>query len=259
MQAAASTADEEADLPARRAGAPRRQRRKPLQPSRLRATVGIGAQRILPLTDLVLLEILIVLGLIVAFLFGFHGWQGAAGGLLVGLVLVVRVRGTTLPRLIALRSGFLLERRRRTGRAGPAEPFDVRASDGTLIGFRWDGRTLLSLLKIEENPQAMTVMEPGATISGETVPVDALVECLQQFDITLDSIDVLSQGARSHGHTEVAAVYDAVLGPLPAIAQRSVWVAIRFDPAQCADAVRRRGGGRHVLRGGGAHVVLVSG
>jgi len=236
-------------LPARRAGAPRRQRRKPLEPSRLRATVGIGAQRVLPLTDLVLLEILIALGLMVAFLVGFHGWQGAAGGLLVGMLLVVRVRGTTLPRLIALRSGFLLERRRRVGRAGPAEPFDVRASDGTLIGFRWDGRTLLSLLKIEENPQAMTVMEPGATISGETVPVDVLVECLQQFDITLDSIDVLSQGARSHGHTEMAAVYDAVLGPLPAIAQRSVWVAIRFDPAQCADAVRRRGGGREgILR-----------
>ncbi|WP_327362280.1 type VII secretion protein EccE, partial [Mycobacteroides abscessus] len=68
-------------------------------------------------------------------------------------------------------------------------------------------------------------------------------------DITLDSIDVLSQGARSHGHTEMAAVYDGVLGPLPAIAQRTVWVAIRFDPSRCADAVRRRGGGREgILR-----------
>jgi type VII secretion protein EccE len=117
-------------------------------------------------------------------------------------------------------------------------------SEGSLIGFRWDGRTLLSLLKIEENPQALTVMEPGTTVSGETVPVEVLVDCLQQFDITVDSIDVISQGARSHGHSQVAAVYDAVLGPLPAIAQRHVWIAIRFDPARCPAAIRRRGGGR---------------
>ena len=44
-------------------------------------------------------------------------------------------------------------------------------------------------------------------------------------------------------------MYDAVLGPLPAIAQRNVWIAVRFDPSQCAEAVRRRGGGREgILR-----------
>lgn len=216
----------------------------------MRSTVEIRAQRVLPLWDLVLLQVLIAVGLTIALLAGRPGWQGAAVGLVVALVLVVRGRGTTLPRLVGLRLRFLLQRRRRARKhAGPAEPFDVPASDGTLIGFRWDGRTLLSLLKIDENPQAMTVMEPGVTVSGDIVPVDALVECLRQFDITLDSIDVLSQGARSHGHTEMAAVYDAVLGPLPAIAQRTVWVAIRFDPSRCADAVRRRGGGREgILR-----------
>ena len=131
----------------------------------------------------------------------------------------------------------------------PTEPFDVPAPDGAQIGFRWDGATLLSLIEIDENPQAMTVMEPGTTVSGEVVPVQALVDCLRQFDITLDSIDIISQGARSQGHTAVAAVYDAVLGPLPAIAQRTVWVAVRFDPSQCAEAVRRRGGGREgILR-----------
>jgi hypothetical protein len=90
----------------------------------------------------------------------------------------------------------------------------------------------------------MTVLEPGMTVSGEMVPVRALIDCLHQFDITLDSIDIVSQGARSYGHTDIAAVYDAVLGPLPAIARRNVWIAVRFDPSRCADAVRRRGGGR---------------
>ena len=202
------------------------------------------AQRLLPLVDLIVLQLLVTAGLVTAIALRLPGWQGAAAGLAVALLLVLRLRGTSLPRLIALRTGFWWQRRKRAEKKTPAEPFDVRMPDGALIGFRWDGRTLLSLLKIEENPQAMTIMEPGMTVSGETVPVQALVDCLRQFDITLDSIDVLSQGARSQGHSQVAAVYDAVLGPLPAIAQRNVWIAVRFDPARCAGAVRRRGGGR---------------
>lgn len=210
----------------------------------LRSTTDIGVQRLLPLIDLLVLQLLVAAGTVAAPILHFPGWQGAIAGLVVALILVVRFRGTTLPRLVALRTGFWLQRRKRARKTAPAEPFDVPMADGTLIGFRWDGNTLMSLLQIEENPQAMTIMEPGTTVSGETVPVQALIDCLQQFDITLDSIDVISQGARSQGHSQVAAVYDAVLGPLPAIAQRNVWIVIRLDPSRCAAAVRRRGGGR---------------
>ena len=231
-------------MPRRPTSATPRIRGKTSESSGLRSTTDIRAQRLLPLVDLIVLQLLVTAGLVTAIALRLPGWQGAAAGLAVALLLVLRLRGTSLPRLIALRTGFWWQRRKRAEKKTPAEPFDVRMPDGALIGFRWDGRTLLSLLKIEENPQAMTIMEPGMTVSGETVPVQALVDCLRQFDITLDSIDVLSQGARSQGHSQVAAVYDAVLGPLPAIAQRNVWIAVRFDPARCAGAVRRRGGGR---------------
>lgn len=197
-----------------------------------------------PLVDLLALEVVVAAGVVVALLLGAPGWHGSLGGLVFGLVLVTPVRGTTLPRSLALWLGFLRDRRRRSDRRLPADPFDATAPDDVQIGFRWDGTTLLSLIKIDENPQAMTVLEPGMTVSGEMVPVRALFDCLRQFDITLDSIDIISQGARSSGHTGMAAVYDAVLGPLPAIAQRSVYIATRFDPSRCAEAVRRRGGGR---------------
>lgn len=229
--------------PSRRLWSERQPRRQ------LRTASGIGGQRFLPLIDLLTLELVVAVGVAVALNLRLPGWQGGAVGLGVALLLVTRVRGTTLPRFIAARLGFVVDRRRRRTESEASEPFDVPAPDGTQIGFRWDGTTLLSLIKIDENPQALTVLEPGMTVSGDVVPVQALVDCLRQFDITLDSIDVISQGARSSGHTAVAAVYDAVLGPLPAIAQRSVWVAVRFDPSRCAEAVRRRGGGREgILR-----------
>lgn len=203
----------------------------------------------MPLSDVLVLEMIVAAGVIVALVVKSPGWLGGVAGLATALVFVFPVRGTTLSRSIALRWGFFRDRRQRAGRQLPAEPFDVSGPDGAQIGFRWDSATLLSLIAIDANPQAMTVMEPGMTVSGEMVPVQALVDCLRQFDITLDSIDIISQGARSYGHTDIASVYDAVLGPLPAIAQRNVWIVVRFDPSRCAEAVRRRGGGREgILR-----------
>lgn len=208
-----------------------------------------GPQRLIPLIDLVALQIVVVVGILTAQLLHRPGWYGAVAGLVVGLLLVAPVvAGTTAPRALALRGKFVRNRRRRTGKRAsnslPAEPFDVPTPDGQQIGFRWNGTTLLSLLRIDENPRALTVLEPGVTVSGEMVPVQALLDCLRQFDITLESIDIISQGARSAGHTDVAAVYDSVLGPLPAIAERTVWIAVRFNPSRCAEAVRRRGGDR---------------
>ncbi len=219
------------------------------QTRQLTTAVDIGARRFIPLADVLALQILVAASVVIALYLGAPGWQGGTIGLAVALPLVAPVRGTTLPRAIALRWEFVRDRHRRNDRDLPADPFDVTASDDLQVGFRWDGTTLLSLINIDANPQAMTVLEPGMTVSGEMVPVHVLIDCLRQFDIMLDSIDIISQGARSHGHTDVAAVYDAVLGPLPAIAQRNVWVAVRFDPSKCAEAVRRRGGGREgILR-----------
>ncbi len=229
-------------------------RRETSGAGRLVNNVDIVPQRLLSLADLVLLQLFTLIGLLFAPLLGWRGWHGAALGVAVASILLVRFGGRTLPQWAALRVTYLWDRRDRVRNAAVlGELFDARMGDGSQVGFRWDGKTLLSLLKINENPQAMTVMEPGMTVSGEMLPIQLVADCLRQFDITLDSIDVISQGARSHGHGPIAAVYDAVLGPLPAIASRSVWVALRFDPARCAEAVRRRGGGRDgVLRTAGA-------
>ena len=202
-------------------------------------------QRALPLSHLLVAESFVAIGLAASLLVDRPGWYGAAAGGAVALVFVVRLGGLTLPRRTTRRLGFWSDRRRRkrTAKTPPTEPFDSELPDGSQIGFYWDGGTLMSLVRIQENPEAMTVMEPAATVSGETVSVQMLADCLQQFDITLDSIDVMSQGARSRGHGQIAATYDAVLGPLPAIAQRSVWVAVRLDPRRCPEAVHHRGGG----------------
>jgi type VII secretion protein EccE len=210
---------------------------------RLFASAAIVPQRALPLPMVLALQISFASGLAAALLLGKPGWYGAATGLGVGVLLVLRIRGQSIPGWTSQRLGFSYELRRRRRRGQRFEPFDVELPDGSSIGFHWDGKLLISLVRIAADPQVMTVMEPAITVSGQTISVQLLADCLRQFDITVDSIDVISQGSRFHDRGQMGAVYDAVLGPLPAIAQRSVWVVVRMDPALCPNAVRRRGGG----------------
>src|SRR5882672_2657966 len=82
------------------------------------------------------LQLRTAIGVAVALFLRAPGWQGGAVGLVVGLLLVIRVRGTTLPRFITHRTGFVWDRRRRQrGEPESGEPFDVPMADGTQIGF----------------------------------------------------------------------------------------------------------------------------
>ncbi len=89
----------------------------------------------------------------------------------------------TLPQWATLWLGYVRGGRKKLRGSPATEPFDTEMGDGSQIGFRWDGKTLLSLLKIEENTQAMTVLKPGMTVSGEMLSIQLVAECLRQFDI----------------------------------------------------------------------------
>jgi type VII secretion protein EccE len=222
----------------------------PQQPSDappLRASPRIGPQRWLPLRHLVLLQLLAAAGVLTWSLTRWPWWLCALGTLLATVALVGRWRGTTLPGAIAARLDHRRDQRRRRDLLDVPAAFDHFDSEDQRYGFRWDGQTLLTVIAIDDSPEDLTVLDAGMTVSGEMVPLDILADCLTQFDIELDSIDVISHGARSYGHTPVAAVYDAVLGPLPAIAHRTVRVVVRFDPSRCPQAVALRGGGRSGL------------
>jgi type VII secretion protein EccE len=208
----------------------------------LSKTAAIGLQGVLPLYDLLIVQSFVVAGMFIGLQRGQPRWYGAAAGLAVAAVAVARIRGLSIPRWFVAWLTFWNERRRRKSKSERIETFNADLPDGSQIGFYWDGRGLVSLLRILEDTRATTVMEPALTVSGQMVSARTLADCLQQFDVALESIDVISQGARSHSHNPLGSVYEAVLGPLPAVARRSVWVVVRLDPTLCPAAVRHRGG-----------------
>lgn len=196
----------------------------------------------MPLTDLLGLQATGLAGWALAAPLQVPGWWAGLGGFAVGLIMVLPLAGRSLPRRATAYAVFWWDRRRRV-RTAASTPFDFELPSGDSLGLSWDGRVLTSLIRVDDTEPRLDVLVPGGVMAPEVLPTRVLVDCLSMFDVALASVDVISQGARSTGHGRVAAVYEAVLGPLPAIAKRSVYVVVRLDPARCRDAVLARGGG----------------
>lgn len=169
---------------------------------------------------------------------------------IVGAIIGVVAAGTTLIRgLRGTRSGSVtLPRRRLFGRAaGPASPefplpVDVTVDDGR-VGVRCAGTTLISVVRVAEIqpvPVAVTTHPPPVA----SLPLAVLADCLEQFDIRLDGIDVVHVAGRDWSTDRVGLTCGRTLGPLAVTTHRTVYLVLRLDPLRCPDAVARRGSGR---------------
>jgi len=168
-----------------------------------------------------------------------------AAGVAVALfvLLLTPVRGTSAAAYLSEKFTFAKQRFRRHRASADRAPFDVPLPDGGSYGMRWDGRYVITVLRLDAPPPFVTRLNPSGLSTGDKVPLPELARCLDQFDIELATIDVISTGARTAAEGAVARLYDQILGPLPAVAHRTVWVVLRLDPLANAAAADRRGGG----------------
>ncbi|WP_340684751.1 type VII secretion protein EccE [Amycolatopsis coloradensis] len=119
------------------------------------------------------------------------------------------------------------------------------------VGIAWNDGTWTAVLLVEPAPALIT--QAGGAPS---LPLSALAPCLEDRGVVLDSIQMIWHcypgSAALPSDSPALSSYMEVLGPLPAAARRTTWVAIRLDPRRCPAAIRERGGG--VV---GAHRALI--
>ncbi|NMO02031.1 type VII secretion protein EccE [Gordonia sp. TBRC 11910] len=191
----------------------------------------------------------------------FVGWTiiGDRHGAWVLLACVAAVAVAALPPVRTrcrnrwLRTQFIMRRARRNPADVLTAAFDVPVSgtrDGertsaTRMGARWVDDTLITMLALDTDPTAPTTLTPHGIVDpgGHCATLRQIAACLDTFDITVDAVDLISHGQRTTGPAHIAQVYDATLGPLPAVANRATFLVIRLRPADCPAAVARRGGG----------------
>jgi len=240
----------------------------------------------LPVSNLVVLEVAVAIGLV---LLAIQNTQVtvyiAAGIAVVGLlVAAIRWRGRWFTQWIKLTLKYAFRQHTRVSRqttpvsidsiadedegtqvTGPDDPRvsllrlavpDLVVAHGTdherrPVGLAWHEGTWTAVLLVD--PAPALVSQVG---SSPNLPLGALAPCLEDRGVVLDAIQVIWHcypgSAALPSNSPALASYMEVLGPLPAAARRTTWVAIRLDPRRCPAAVRERGGG--VL---GAHRALI--
>ncbi|AJW39902.1 hypothetical protein NY08_1872 [Rhodococcus sp. B7740] len=112
------------------------------------------------------------------------------------------------------------------------------------VGVQWQRDTVTCTLEIVPPRHATTVLGRASAATQHALPVDALASCLRQHDIEVRAIDVVALGCRSSAGSVATEVYEGLIGPLPAVSVRTVWVAVTLDLRANARAIEVRGGGR---------------
>lgn len=123
------------------------------------------------------------------------------------------------------------------------DTFDFRGPDGRSLGLYWEGSRVVTVVEVLPPRGGLTRIDRNTVHASHLLPLPELAECLSQHDILLSGIDIISHGHRSRSGTPAGPIYESLLGPLPATAHRTVWLAIGFDVLACPDAADRRGGG----------------
>ncbi|TVT17929.1 type VII secretion protein EccE [Amycolatopsis acidiphila] len=233
----------------------------------------------LPVVNLVVLEVGLAIGLVLLAINKslLYVGVGIAGAAL--LIAIIRWRGKWFTQWFGLTLRYLFRSHDRVATPAPPKvepnqdetvtgPEDARVSllrlvvpdlvvaHGTdherqQVGLAWHDGTWTAVLLVEPAPALIT--QAGGAPS---LPLSALAPCLEDRGVVLDSIQVIWHtypgSAALPSESPALSSYMEVLGPLPAAARRTTWVAIRLDPRRCPAAVRERGGG--VV---GAHRALI--
>ncbi|MGH3721525.1 MAG: type VII secretion protein EccE [Pseudonocardiaceae bacterium] len=110
------------------------------------------------------------------------------------------------------------------------------------LGLAWHQGTWTAVLEVDAAPSMINPVGGGPGL-----PLGALAPCLEHRGVVLDAIQVLwhcyPSSAALPSSSPALRSYLEVLGPLPAAASRTTWVAVRLDPRRCPTAVAERGGG----------------
>jgi len=179
----------------------------------------------------------IIVGILAAGMVGwiFGGYPGAAVGLALGLA-VGMIRWRRHP----LWSWLILWRQR--GRTIVwSEPITV-ANDRAGGGVRYqDGVAVVAVQLLGKAHRPTLFTGSTATYTENTVDVAELLPLLHQsLGLAIDSLSVISAGARRRSTGDYPRVYDTLIGTPPYAGQRETWLIVRIASSPNSEALQWR-------------------
>lgn len=188
--------------------------------------------------NLLIAQVLALGAATVVLLVGTSPWVALGVAVVTGLIPLIPIGRRVLLDWIATWWNYRAHREYRIG-----DSDDFRGPDDRSLGLYWDESRVVAVVEVLPPPGGLTRIDRTAVHASHLLPMAELATCLAQHDILLSGIDIISHGHRSRSGTPAGAIYESLLGPLPATAHRTVWLAIGFDMVDCPGAASRRGGG----------------
>lgn len=170
-------------------------------------------------------------------------WLGLALGVIIGLTSVLTFRGRRFAGWVA--ALYAWRRRHRQPPTPASQPaVGATVSPGDPVAVRWQGSCAVSAIALVPRPFTPTVIVNGEAFTDDVVDTRYVEELLNAYCPDLQA-DIVSAGYRV-GRTAppaLVALYEQVVGPYPAPANRRTWILLRADPEQTRDSAVRRGAG----------------
>jgi type VII secretion protein EccE len=182
-------------------------------------------------------KLTIIVGIFVSILVGWaaYGYVGAAAGLVIGVAVgVVRWWGQPLWSWL-----ILWRRRRRPIRW--SEPLTV-ANDRAGGGIRYQDGVAVAAVQLLGKAHTPTLFTGStATYTENAFDITDLLPLLHQsLGLRIDSLSVVSAGARRRSTGDYPRVYDTLIGTPPYAGQRETWLIVRTSARENAAALRWR-------------------
>ncbi|MCV7166905.1 type VII secretion protein EccE [Mycobacterium stomatepiae] len=163
------------------------------------------------------------------------GYPGAIAGLVIGFAFgVIRWRGQPMW------SWLILWLRRRRPIVW-TEPLTV-ANDRAGGGIRYQDGIAVAAVQVLGKPHTPTLFTGStATYSDNSFDITDLTPLLHQsLGLTLDSLSVVTAGARRRSTGDYPRVYDTLIGTPPYAGQRETWLIVRISALDNVEALRAR-------------------
>ncbi len=170
-------------------------------------------------------------------------WLGITLAVIIALAAVLTIRGRRLTGWIA--AVFAWRRRHRNVPDRPSEPaVGSTVMPGDHVAVRWQDGYLVSAIELVPRPFTPTVIVNGEAYSDDVVDT-RLVERLVAAHCPDLEADVVSAGYRvgKTAPSSLVALYEQVVGPYPAPANRRTWIVMRADPEHTRKSSQRRDSG----------------
>ena len=170
-------------------------------------------------------------------------WLGIALAVLIAAGSVLTIRGRRATGWAA--AVFAWRRRHRKKPQRPSEPaVGATVMPGDHVAVRWQDDYLVSAIELVPRPFTPTVIVNGEAFTDDVVHT-RLIEQLVAAHCPDVEADVVSAGYRV-GKTAPAtlvSLYEQVIGPYPAPANRRTWIVLRADPERTRKSSQRRDSG----------------